>query len=216
MTLLNFPESLADKYRPRRLQDFIGIPKPLAIMKALAKRPYSSAWFSLGASGVGKSSLANALALEIVGEDTTFNLHRIPSQACTVEEVVRVCEFCNYIPLNGQFHVVIVDEADRMSTAAQIAFLSILDNIPPKTIILFTANSARGLEDRFLSRCRVLIFETESLAKELPIYLGRVYKKETRHSLPLAMCEKIAADSNYNVRDALMNLEIEIILARAA
>ena len=38
-----------------------------------------------------------------------------------------------------------------------------------------------------------------------------VYKAECRRSYPLAMCEKLAIDSNWNVRDALMNLELEIM-----
>lgn len=213
MTTFQFPESLADKYRPRRLRDFIGIPKPLALMKALAARPYQSAWFFLGASGLGKTSVSMALAEEIHGE-----VHHIPSQECIVGEINRVCNFCHYVPMNGGFHVILVDEADRMSGAAQLALLSRLDatGFPPQTIFFFTANSSRGLEDRFLSRCRILVFEQDSFTKELPKYLAAVYKKESRRSLPLPICAKIAADSNYNVRDALMNLELELMMRRAA
>jgi len=213
MTLLQFPQSLADKYRPKRLKDFIGLDKPLAVMKALAKRPYPSAWFFIGASGLGKTSLAMALASEIKGE-----IHHIPSQHCDLETIEEETRRCHYVPMNGGFHVLIVDEADRMSMAAQLALLSKLDAtaFPPQTIFIFTANGARNLEDRFLSRCRCLVFEQESFTKKLPEYLQRVYKKETRRSIPVTIAAKIAVDSNYNVRDALMNLEIEIMMARAA
>lgn len=210
---LPFPESLADKYRPRRLRDFIGIPKPLAIMRALTINPYQSAWYFLGASGLGKTSLAMAVAEQIRAE-----IHHIPSQECCVDEINRVCNFCHYVPFNGGFHVVIVDEGDKMTGQAQLALLSRLDatGFPPSTIFFFTANSTRNLEDRFLSRVRILVFEQDSFAKELPKYLARVYKKESRRSLPLPIFEKIAADSNYNVRDALMQIELELMMRRAA
>jgi replication-associated recombination protein RarA len=181
------------------------------LFKALAARPYQSAWFLLGASGLGKTSIAFAFAEQIAAE-----LHHIPSQLCTVDNIHDTAYRCHYVPLNGGFHVVVVDEADRMSGLAQLAFLSLLDSIPPKTIFFFTANSTRGFEEPFLSRCRILIFETESFAKDLPKYLAKVYKSEARCSLPVTICEKIAAESNFNVRDALMQLELEIMLARAA
>ena len=213
MTSLPFPESLADKYRPRRLRDFIGIPKPLAYMRALSINPYQSAWYFLGASGVGKTSLAMALAEQIRAE-----IHHIPSQTCTVDEINRVCNFCHYVPWNGGFHVIIVDEADKMSGAAQLALLSRLDHagFPPKTIFFFTANSTRNLEDRFLYRVRILVFEHDSFVKDLPKYLAKVYKKESRRSCPLAICKKLAEDANYNVRGALMGLELELLMRRAA
>lgn len=221
MTMLPFPPSLAEKYQPKRLKDFIGIARPLAIVRALAAKPYRSAWFFLGASGLGKTSLAFALANEINAE-----IHHVPSQKCVVDTIDDVCRSCHrgafnfFGPNAGKpclWHAVVVDEADRMSMAAQLALLSKLDNTnhPPNTIFIFTANSAQGLEDRFLSRCRVLVFEQDTFTKELPLYLQKVYKAETRHTLPLSIAEKIAADSSMNVRDALMTLEVEI-MARAA
>ena len=110
-------------------------------------------------------------------------------------------------------HLVLLDEADRMTPQAQLSLLSKLDaaDPPPATIWIFTANSAQGLEDPFLSRCKILVFEQDSFEKELPRYLARVYKTESRRSLPLAKAEQLAKDSNFNVRDALNNLELMIM-----
>jgi replication-associated recombination protein RarA len=206
---LEFPQSLADKYRPRRLQDFIGVSVPRRVMQSFIRRPYSSTWFLLGPSGMGKTSMAQAVGLEIGAE-----VHHIPSQSCDLAAIDHVCQMCHYVPANGQFHLVVVDEADRMTNGAQLALLSKLDStaFPPQTIFFFTANTSLPLEPRFLSRCRILVFEAESLETELAHYLRRVYNLECGLTLPLSYFTAIAKDSENNVRDALGKLEIEIML----
>ena len=53
-TDLLFPQSLAEKYRPVRIADFIGLERPKRILSAFCKRPASGAWLFVGSSGVGK------------------------------------------------------------------------------------------------------------------------------------------------------------------
>jgi replication-associated recombination protein RarA len=157
-----FPQSLADKYRPRTIADFVGLEKPKKILRKFAANPYPSAWLFVGPPGVGKTTMALALA-----ETLSAELHHIPSQQCNVSAVEDVIRQCWYVPLCG-FHLVLVDEADRMSNAAQLQFLSKLDATayPPQTIFVFTCNAIEGLEPRFLSRTRQLEFSSYGLASE--------------------------------------------------
>ncbi len=206
----SFPEPLAEKYRPRRIADFVGLEKPKKILAKLAESPYPSAWIFVGPSGTGKTTMALALAAAIPAE-----LHLVPSQNCTLEAVERIRRTCQYVPLTGyKFHLVLVDEADRMSPAAQVCFLSKLDatDFPPNTIFVFTCNSTDGLEQRFLSRCRVLEFSSYGLASEAQKLLASIWEQETgsAHGPNFA---RIVKDSCNNVRDALMALEVEIMAA---
>jgi len=140
---LPFPQSLAEKYRPRTIAEFVGLEKPKRILGRFAAQPYPSAWLFVGPSGVGKTSMAQALCIQIRGE-----LHHIPSQKCTVEAIEKACHDCHYLPFApGGFHVVLCDEADRMTPAAQLALLSKLDAtaFPPNTVFIFTCNSTDGL-----------------------------------------------------------------------
>ena len=132
---LGFPEPLADKYQPKTVEDFAGLDKPKAIMQKFCENPFPSAWLFVGPSGTGKTSMALAICKAIAGE-----LHHIPSQSCDVETIRKVTDMCHRYPydmMTGQsckFHIVLVDEADQMSQAAQLALLSKLDSTayPPK------------------------------------------------------------------------------------
>jgi hypothetical protein len=59
---LGFPQPLAEKYRPKSIGEFIGLEKQKKVLAAFAKRPVSCAWLLLGPSGLGKSTMAMALA----------------------------------------------------------------------------------------------------------------------------------------------------------
>jgi len=205
---LSFPVPLAEKYRPRTIADFIGLEKQRKVLSAFAKRPCSCAWLFLGPSGIGKSTMALALADELKAE-----LHKIPSQKCnlqSIEDTVRMCWYATLTP--GGFHVILADEADQMTPAAQLALLSKLDSTDPapNTIWIFTANDTSRLEKRFLSRTRVLEFSAYGMRNELAGLLAKVWESETGQ-IGTVDFERMAKDSTNNVRDALQCLEIELL-----
>ncbi len=205
---LAFPASLSEKYRPHTFAEFVGLEKPKKILSKFASVPYQSAWLFVGPSGTGKTSMALALCEVIRGE-----LHHIPSQQCNVENIEGVIRQCHYVPANGKsFHVIIADEADRMSKAAQLALLSKLDAtaFPPSTIFVFTCNTTEGLEDRFISRTRQIAFQSHGMAEQAAKLLETIWERE------VGAAEKpnflrLVRDSQNNVRDALMSLETEIL-----
>lgn len=207
---LAFPLPLSEKYRPQRIEDFIGLDKQKKILSAFAKRPCSCAWLFVGPSGTGKSTMAMALCQELAGE-----LHKIPSQRCTVQNIDDTVRSCWYAPMTvGGFHVVLCDEADAMPPTSQLRLLSNLDSTDPapSTIWIFTANDVERLEKRFLSRCRVLEFSSYGLRTPLAEFLAQVWKSETGQDGALDW-ERIAKDQQNNVRGALSALELELLAA---
>ena len=204
----DFPQSLTEKYRPHSINDFVGLPKVKQIMRKLAASPFPSAWLFVGPSGTGKTSMGLALAEAIPAE-----LHHIPSQDCNLENIERVRKTCQYVPMQGcKVHLVLVDEADRMTPAAQISLLSKLDatNFPPNTIFIFTCNEASNLESRFLSRCHVLEFSSYGISGECAQLLERIWQSEAAAKSQPNFA-RLVKDSANNVREALMRLETELM-----
>jgi DNA polymerase III delta prime subunit len=157
---------------------------------------------------MGKTTLALALATDLDGE-----LHHIPSQKCTVEAVEAVRKRCAYVPMTGKrFHVVLVDEADSMSGAAQDAFLSLLDETarPADTIFVFTCNETESLKTRFRSRCFQLDFSSWGVAKDATELLSNVWSHEASPDKPAPNFARIVKEANNNIRTALMELEMLI------
>jgi replication-associated recombination protein RarA len=208
---LAFPAALTEKYRPMTVNQFIGLDKPKRICEKLAARPFESAWLFIGPSGTGKTTMALALAAAIPAE-----LHHIPSQNCNLETIERVRRTCQYVPAAGmKFHLVLVDEADQMTNAAQIALLSKLDatDFPPNTIFVFTCNSIDRLEARFLSRLRTVEFSSYGTSKDAAALLETVWTSEAPADAPAPNFARLVKDANNNIRAALMSLETELLLA---
>lgn len=83
------------------------------------------------------------------------------------------------MPVSGGFHVVLVDEADRMSNAAQLHFLSKLDAtaFPTQTFFAFTWNSTDGL-GRACSPVYGIEFSSYGLGSEAPRLLEFIWQRE--------------------------------------
>jgi replication-associated recombination protein RarA len=208
---LDFPVSLTEKYRPGRIADFAGLAIPKAILGTLAKAPRDGgAWLLSGASGTGKTSMALALAAEMPAE-----LHHIPSQNCNLETINSVWARCHYVPMgNFRRHLILIDEADRMTPAAQIALLSKLDSTDPApdTVVVLTCNVIGGLEPRFLSRCRHIEFSSYGIAAPATQFLEKVWDAETDSDPRKPNFARLVKESNNNIRAALMALELKIMV----
>jgi replication-associated recombination protein RarA len=200
---------LSEKYRPRTLDDFVGLEKPKRVLSKFVKAPFPNAAFLfIGSSGTGKTSAALAICEAIGGE-----LHHIPSQSCNLATVEEVCRQCHYIPRNNSLHVVLVDEADQMSSAAQLFFLSKLDAsaFPPQTCFIFTANDTDKLQDRFLSRCLILNFQSHGMANEAASLLEKIWIAEAGDTAEKPNFLKMVQSAKNNLRNAVNALNVELL-----
>jgi len=202
------PQELTEKYKPSAVSEFAGIAKPKEWMNRLIENPFRSAWTFCGDSGTGKSSLARVVADALGAE-----LYHIPSQECDLANLQEVIRKCYYMPMSGKrWNVVLVDEADAMSKAAGMFFLSVLDQLPPQTIIIFTCNSTEAFTPRFMSRSRLVPFTNYGLQADAVKLLARIWESECPGKVSPNLA-RIVKDNNGNIRAALMALELEMLLA---
>jgi len=210
-TAFEFPQPWTEKYRPRDLGGFVGLERVKKIMSALIAAPKPSNWYFLGPSGMGKTTLAQAIA-----EMMPAQLHHVPARECTIDTVRELARQCHYMPRifeTGKackMHLVIVDEADQMTAPAQLAFLSLLDSACPlpNTIVIMTGNSTENLEPRFLSRVKLLEFSKHAVSDQIVSLLARVWSLECPGA-PTPNFARIVKDNANNVRGCLNDLEVE-------
>jgi replication-associated recombination protein RarA len=213
----SFPASLTEEYRPRTLDQFVGLEKPRKIAANLIRSPKSCALRFVGSSGTGKTTLALAIAAMMPAE-----LHHIASKDCTLDNVNSVAAHCYRMPhdawditKNCKMHLILVDEADQMSRAAQIAFLSLLDAtaFPPNTVFIFTMNTEENLEPRFLSRTMAVEFSSYGIAPQVTALLAKIWSVKAPSSATAPNFQRMVKDASNNVRAALMALDVELMAA---
>ena len=210
-TDLAFPESLTEAYKPRVIGEFVGLTKQKAMLEKLASAPRNCGLRFLGASGTGKTTMAFAFARAVNAE-----IHHIPSGDCNLESLQKVCAMCHRVAYDFQlgearaWHVVIIDEANEMSPAAQKYLLSKLDGSDPcpMTIWILTCNSDDGFHERFLSRLIKLDkFNGYGMGTDVRDLLARIWS-ERANGAPEPDFSRIPTG---NVREALQALECELL-----
>lgn len=218
--------NLIEKYRPKKVSDFVGLQKPRVFLSELAADPKPMGLLFLGPPGTGKTTMAMAFARELGG-----SLIHIPAQKCTVDAVAQVWADVHYYPPQGNWWVVLIDEADQMSRQAQLALLSHLDSTanlafdfggaareadPLPVVWIFTANGAgdagilppAGFEARFLSRVIRLAFPLPA-AEVMKPWLRKVWTAEGGNGqLSADEWNSVATTS---VREALNSLEMALM-----
>src|SRR6201981_1154903 len=118
-----FPIRLSEKYRPRKVAEFVGLSKAKRVLAKFAASPYAFSFLFYGPPGVGTTSIAKPMAEEMGAE-----FHHLGSQKCNMENLEETCRICQYVPLSGGFHFVLFGGGDSASKAARLAPLSNLDS----------------------------------------------------------------------------------------
>ncbi|MDD4931046.1 MAG: AAA family ATPase [Candidatus Colwellbacteria bacterium] len=123
---------------------------------------FSGAFLFFGDKGVGKFSFAEELARELEGGARTLSECLIvrPDEKGTIgiDRARDIKLFLASHPANSSRRVVIVDDADRMTEAAESAVLKITEEPPEDALIFFIASDIDVLMPTLVSRLKKVYF----------------------------------------------------------
>lgn len=153
-----------------------------------------------GAPGVGKTTLAEEIALQLCGNK--FGVESTNGRYVTIHLVREWAEDLASSSLFGTgFKVKVINEVDLCQKDAQDALLSLLDELPAHRAIIGTSNlDPKALTERF--RTRFTRFEVRAPADhEIEALISAEY------SLPQSVARQIATLCGGNVRAACLDAE---------
>ena len=209
----NVPQPLAERLRPRDLDEFCGQEHLLGEGKILRKIIESDAVGSMifwGPPGVGKTTLARIIARRTQAKFVDFS-----AVTSGIKEIKSVMENAENDRRYGRKTILFVDEIHRFNKAQQDAFLPYVEKGSIILIGATTENPSFEVNGALLSRCKVFVLHTLS-TQDIVKLLKRALTDERGfggQQIEIAdeLLEAIANFANGDARGALSTLEMAVI-----
>ncbi len=150
-----------EKYRPRRIDDIIDQEEVKKRIKEFLKTGNLPHMLFYGPPGVGKTTMALAIAYELYGDSWRENVLELNASDERGISVIRerVKEFARTAPMGkAPFKLVILDEADNMTSDAQQALRRLMEMYAGNTRFILIANYVSRIIDPIQSRCAMFRF----------------------------------------------------------
>jgi len=171
-----------EKYRPTKLSAIVNQKEIIGSLKSLLKNiaEMPHLLFS-GSAGIGKTTAALCLAREILGDtwrEYTLELNASDERGINMVRE-RVKKFARFSGLDTRipFKLVILDEADEMTSDAQTALRRIIEDTSAHCRFVMIVNNISKIIEPLQSRCAVFKF-TRISEEDVTSYLEEICKKE--------------------------------------
>ena len=203
-----------EKYRPMKLSSIINQKEIIGSLKSLLKNiaEMPHLMFS-GSAGVGKTTTALCLARESLGDywkDYTLELNASDERGISMVRD-RVKKFARFSGLDTKipFKLIILDEADEMTSDAQTALRRIIEDTARYCRFIMIANNISKIIEPLQSRCAVFKF-TRIHEDDIISHLEEICKKEK------IKFDKKGLETIYDYSEGDMRHAINILQATAS
>ena len=138
---------LYERYRPQRFEDFVGQADVTRALRAMIQTGrLTGAALIYGPTGSGKTTLARIVsgALRV---DRFWDHHEIDAGECKIDTVRELRQDMRFVGKGGGWRLWLVDECHTISKAAREAFLSLIEKVPRKCLIVFCTTDPKPLKE---------------------------------------------------------------------
>ncbi|MCH2404782.1 MAG: replication factor C small subunit [Nitrosopumilus sp.] len=170
-----------EKYRPTKLSEIVNQTEIIGSLEALIKDPTDMPHLLFsGSAGVGKTTTALCLSRQILGEyakDCTLDLNASDERGIGMvrEKVKKFSRFAGMVDV--PFKIIILDEADEMTSDAQTALRRIIEDTAKICRFILIANNVSKIIQPIQSRCAAFKFTSVS-EQDVIARLEEIAKKE--------------------------------------
>lgn len=175
-------EIWTEKYRPKTLDEVINQRHVVERLKAWVKEKSIPNMLFAGPAGVGKTTVALALAHDLFGEYWRENFSETNASDDRGINVVRgrIKDFARTKPIGAEFKIIFLDESDALTPEAQQALRRTMERFSDVCRFILSANYSSRIIEPIQSRCAVFRFKKLS-EKDVRTYLERIVKAEKLH-----------------------------------
>lgn len=158
-------KNLALELRPNSFNGVLGMPEIIsAIKKQLESERIPNVWLFTGGAGTGKTTLSYIISQEIQKGTGQAEIDEINCADSTgVDKMRYQIERSRYNPMTGLYRCVILNEAQKLTDAAQQALLVPLEDITSSTIWFLTTTDPSKINEALLSRCGAATYKLKGL-----------------------------------------------------
>ena len=171
-----------EKYRPTKVSEIVNHKEIKGSIEALIKNQdeIPHLLFS-GSAGVGKTTMALCISKEILGDkwkNYTLELNASDERGINMVRE-RVKKFSRFAGLDTEipFKIIILDEADEMTSDAQTALRRIIEDTAKFCRFILIANNISKIISPIQSRCAVFKFSQVD-EKDIISHMKLILKKE--------------------------------------
>ena len=206
-------QPLAERLRPRSLDDYIGQSHLVgqgAILRQMIENGNLSSFILWGPPGVGKTSLAKIIANVL--ERPFFTLSAVTSGVKDVRDVIEKAKQSTFFSQANP--ILFIDEIHRFSKSQQDSLLGAVENGTVTLIGATTENPSFEVITPLLSRCQVYVLKSLEVA-DLEKLTQRAFANDIELSKREVELQETEAMFRYSGGDARKLLNIIEILHNA-